>query len=79
MQSPRKVVEEYVNEELVEENGFCYEESVMIDPLRTCRCSTVKLDPDELEFASWPPWFFLDESGNVREEKSKGVGKRERS
>ena len=42
LKSPRKVVEEYVNEELV-------------DPLRTCRRSTVKLDPDELELAKWPP------------------------
>ena len=79
LQSPRKVVEEYANDEVVEENGFCYEESLMIDPLRTCRRSTVKLDPDELKLASWPPWFFLDELGNVREEKSKGVGKRGRS
>ena len=79
LKSPRKIVEEYVNEELVEENGFCYEESFMIDPLKTCRRSTVELDPDELELASWPPWFFLDELGNVRNEKSKGVGKRGRS
>ena len=76
LKSPRKVVEEYVNEELVEENGFCYEESFMINPLKTCSRSTVELDPDELKLASWPPWFFLDELGNVREEKSKGVGKR---
>ena len=66
LKSPRKVVEEYVNEELVEEDGFCYEESFMIDPLKTCRRSTVKLDPDELKLANWPPWFFLDELGNVR-------------
>ena len=39
LKSPRKVVEEYVNEELVEEDGFCYEESFMIDPLKTCRHS----------------------------------------
>ena len=39
LKSLRKVVEEYVNEELVEENGFCYEESFMIDPLKTCRHS----------------------------------------
>ena len=51
----------------------------MIDPLRTCRRSTVKLDPDEFKLANWPPWFFLDELGNVREEKSKGVGKKGRS
>ena len=54
LRSPRKVVEEYVNEEL-------------IDPLRTCRRSTVKLDPDELELAKWPPWISLDELGNVIE------------
>ena len=66
LKSPRKVVEEYVNEELV-------------DPLITCRRSTVKLDPDELELAKWPPWISLDELGNVREEKSKGVGKKGRS
>ena len=54
LKSPRKVVEEYVNEELV-------------DPLRTCRRSTVKLDPDELELAKWPPWISLDELGNVIE------------
>ena len=64
LKSPRKVVEEYVNEELVEEDGFCYEESFMFDPLRTCRRSTVKLDPDELELAKWPPWISLDELGN---------------
>ena len=51
LKSPRKVVEEYVNEELV-------------DPLITCRRSTVKLDPDELELAKWPPWISLDELGN---------------
>ena len=39
LKSPRKIVEEYVNEELVEENGFCYEESFMINPLKTCRRS----------------------------------------
>ena len=76
LKSPRKVVEEYVNEELVEENGFCYEESFMTNPLRTCSRSTEELDPDELKLASWPPWFFLDELGNVMEDKSKGVGKR---
>ena len=54
LKSPRKVVEEYVNEELV-------------DPLRTCRRSTVKLDPDELELAKWPPWISLDELGIVRD------------
>ena len=54
LKSPRKVVEEYVNEELV-------------DPLITCRRSTVKLDPDELELAKWPPWISLDELGIVRD------------
>ena len=66
LKSPRKVVEEYVNEELV-------------DPLITCRRSTVELDPDELKLANWPPWISLDQWGNIREEKSKGVGKRGRS
>ena len=79
LKSSRKVVEEYVNEELVEEDGFCYEESFMTNPLRTCSRSTEELDPDELKLASWPPWFFLDELGNVMEDKSKGVGKRGRS
>ena len=61
LKSPRKVVEEYVNEELVEENGLAG------DPLITCRRSTVKLDPDELELAKWPPWISLDELGIVRD------------
>jgi len=49
--SPKKTEEEFVNEELVEEDGFCFEESLMINPHWTLRRCTSELDPDELEAA----------------------------
>ena len=49
--SPKKTVEEFVNEELLEEDGICFEESLMVNPLRTLRRCAAELDPDELEAA----------------------------
>ena len=49
--SSKKTEEEFVNEELVEEDGICFEESLMVNPLSTLRRCASELDPDELEAA----------------------------
>ena len=47
----KKTEEQFVNEELVEEDGIYFEESLMVNPLRILRRCAAKLDPAELKAA----------------------------
>jgi len=69
--SSKKTEEEFVNEELVEEDGICFEESLMVNPLRTLRRCASELDPDELEAAR--------EETVAKAEKEKSQVKKRRS
>ena len=69
--SSKKTEEEFVNEELVEEDGICFEESLMLNPLSTLRRCASELDPDELEAAR--------EETVAKAEKEKSQVKKRRS
>lgn len=69
--SSKKTEEEFVNEELVEEDGICFEESLMVNPLSTLRRCASELDPDELEAAR--------EETVAKAEKEKSQVKKRRS
>ena len=47
----KKRDEQFVNEELVVEDGIYFEESLMVNPLQTLRRCAAKLDPAELKAA----------------------------
>ena len=49
--SSKKRDEQFVNEELVVEDGIYFEESLMVNPLQTLRRCAAKLDPAELKAA----------------------------
>ena len=69
--SSKKTEEEFVNEELVEEDGICFEESLIVNPLSTLRRCASELDPDELEAAR--------EETVAKAEKEKSQVKKRRS
>ena len=69
--SSKKAEEEFVNEELVIEDGICFEESLMVNPLCTLRRCAAKLDPAELTAAR--------EEAVVKAKKEKSQVKKKRA